>query len=71
MKGCAVKALQFTILTAARSKEVLQATWSEIDFDNKVWTIPAARMKGNREHKVPLSPQAVDFAALALYRGWQ
>ena len=60
-EGVSVKALTFAILTAARSKEVLQATWREIDFDNKVWTIPAARMKGNREHKVPLSPQAIDL----------
>ena len=60
-EGVSVKALEFTILTAARSKEVLQAKWSEIDFDNKVWTIPAARMKANRVHTVPLSPQAIDL----------
>lgn len=55
-------ALQLLILTAARTNEVLGAQWSEIDFDNKVWTIPGGRqgrMKGGREHRVPLGPQAV------------
>jgi integrase len=60
-EGISVKALEFTILTAARSKEVLQAKWGEVDLDSKVWTIPAARMKGNPEHKVPLSPQAIEL----------
>ena len=53
------RALEFTILTAARSAEALGATWDEIDFTNKLWKIPAARMKGSREHRVPLSPPAV------------
>ncbi len=55
-------ALQFLILTAARTNEVLGAQWSEIDLDNKVWTIPGGRqgrMKGGREHRVPLAPQAI------------
>ena len=52
-------ALEFTILTAARSGETLGATWDEIDLQNKVWKIPAARMKGGREHRVPLSPPAL------------
>ena len=52
-------ALEFLILTAARTSEVLSASWSEIDRDNCVWTIPAARMKAGREHRVPLSPQAL------------
>jgi integrase len=51
----AALALEFTILTAARSGEVLGARWNEIDFGRKVWTVPAARMKGGREHRVPLS----------------
>ena len=46
-------------MTAARSKEVLQAKWSEIDFDNALWTIPKERMKANVEHRVPLSTAAV------------
>jgi integrase len=49
------QALQFAILTAARSGEVRGATWDEIDLERAVWTIPARRMKGGREHRVPLS----------------
>jgi integrase len=52
-------ALEFCILTAARSGEVLGAKWSEVDLDKKVWTIPANRMKAAREHRVPLSSRAV------------
>jgi len=58
-EGVAAKALQFLILTAARTSEVANATWSEIDLAAKNWTIPAARMKAGAEHRVPLSPQAV------------
>ena len=53
------KALQFLILTATRTSEVLNAEWSEIDSDNATWTIPAERMKANREHRVPLSQQSL------------
>jgi integrase len=49
------QALAFTILTAARAGEVLGMTWQEIDLEARVWTVPAARMKANREHRVPLS----------------
>jgi integrase len=52
-------ALQFCILTAARTGEVIGARWAEIDFGSKVWTVPAARMKGGREHRVPLSCAAL------------
>jgi integrase len=52
-------ALEFLILTAARSGEVLGATWAEIDLAGKVWTAPAARMKAGREHRVPLSTRAM------------
>jgi integrase len=52
-------ALEFLILTAARSSEVLGATWSEIDFAAQVWAIPADRMKAGREHRVPLSGRAL------------
>jgi integrase len=52
-------ALQFLILTAARSGEVRGATFDEIDLQAKVWTIPASRMKAGKEHQVPLSTQAV------------
>jgi len=52
-------ALEMCILTAARSGEILGMRWSEVDFDKKIWTVPAARMKAAREHRVPLSPRAV------------
>jgi integrase len=51
----AVQALEFAILTAARSGEVFGARWDEFDLDRGVWTVPAERMKGAREHRVPLS----------------
>ena len=54
MQGVAARALEFAILTAARSGEVLGARWDEIDFRTKVWTVPPERMKGGREHRVPL-----------------
>ena len=58
-EALAARALEYLILTAARSGEVLGATWEEIDFDAAVWTVPAARMKAGREHRVPLSARAV------------
>jgi len=54
-EATAALALEFAILTAARSGEVLGARWAEIDAEEKVWTIPASRMKAGREHRVPLS----------------
>lgn len=59
VEGMAARALEFAILTAARSGEALGARWDEIDMAGKVWTLPAHRMKGGREHRVPLSPRAV------------
>jgi integrase len=53
------RAMEFLILTAARTSEVTGAKWSEIDLKAKVWTIPADRMKGGREHRVPLSTRLV------------
>lgn len=52
-------ALEFAIFTAARSQEVRLATWSEIDLDNGLWTVPAGHMKMRQEHMVPLSPEAL------------
>ncbi len=52
-------ALEFLVLTATRSGEVRKATWSEIDIDTKLWTIPAERMKARRTHRVPLSNRAL------------
>ncbi|GAA0567891.1 tyrosine-type recombinase/integrase [Halomonas salifodinae] len=57
------KALQFLIFTATRTSEVLRSDWMEIDLDNETWTIPADRMKARREHRVPLSRQAVELLA--------
>jgi integrase len=57
----AARALEFAILTAARTGEVLGATWSEIDLDARVWTIPAERMKSGREHRVPLVDRAIEI----------
>lgn len=54
-------ALEFAILTAARSGEVRGATWAEMDLTARVWTVPAARMKAGREHRVPLSARAVEI----------
>ena len=55
----AAMALEFVILTAARTGEVLGARWSEVDFKNAIWTVPGARMKGGRNHRVPLSRRAL------------
>jgi integrase len=63
-------ALEFLILTAARTTEVLGAHWSEIDFEDKTWTIPASRMKANAEHNVPLSPRAVQVLREAQTLSW-
>jgi integrase len=59
-KAVAAMALEFTILTAARTGEVLGATWEEVDFEKRTWTVPAQRMKAGREHRVPLSSRAVE-----------
>jgi integrase len=58
-KGSAARALEWIVLTACRSNEARRASWSEIDLDAKIWIIPASRMKGGREHRVPLSGAAV------------
>ena len=58
-EGVAPQALEFAILTASRTGEVLGAKWSEIDFEQKLWTVPGSRMKGGREHRVPLAAETV------------
>lgn len=58
-EGLAARALEFTILTAARSGETRGATWNEIGMEARVWTIPGERMKAGKEHRVPLSDAAV------------
>ncbi|VTU28399.1 tyrosine-type recombinase/integrase [Variovorax sp. PBL-E5] len=57
--GMGARALEFAIFTAARSGEVRGALWSEFNLKAKLWTVPAERMKGHREHRVPLSKQAI------------
>ncbi len=60
-EALAARALAFTILTVARTGEVVDARWPEIDLKAKVWTVPAERMKAKREHRVPLSDRAVEL----------
>jgi integrase len=55
----AARALEFLVLCASRSGEVLGAKWNEIDLEQKTWTIPASRMKAEKPHVVPLSPPAI------------
>ena len=55
------RALEFLILTAARTSEVLKADWAEFDLGNKLWTIPATRMKAEAEHRVPLTDRAIEI----------
>ena len=57
----AARALEFLILTAVRTSEAVGARWDEIDFDLMTWTVPAVRMKGHREHRVPLSPACIEL----------
>lgn len=68
-KATAALALEFAILTASRTGEVLGATWAEIDVARATWTIPATRMKAGREHRVPLCPRAVAVLEQAKLEG--
>ena len=54
-------ALEFLLYTGSRTNEVLGAKWEEIDFNNKIWTIPEERMKAGKEHRVPLSDRAIQI----------
>ena len=58
-EGIAARALEYAILTAARTGEIIGAQWSEMDLLDKTWTLPAGRMKAGREHRVPLSAHAL------------
>jgi integrase len=60
-EGVAARALELLILTAGRTGEVLGARWNEFDLSKAIWTIPAQRMKGGREHRVPLSAVGADI----------
>ena len=59
--GMAARALEFAILTAARTGEVVGATWDEMDLPTRVWVVPSKRMKSGRAHRVPLSDRAVEI----------
>jgi integrase len=59
--GVAARGLEFTILTAARTGETVGATWDEIDLKERIWTVPAGRIKGGREHRVPLTNHALEI----------
>ncbi|MEO0546805.1 MAG: integrase arm-type DNA-binding domain-containing protein [Pseudomonadota bacterium] len=59
VQGIAARALEFTILTAARTGEVISSKWSEFDLDASLWIVPALRTKSSREHRVPLSDSAL------------
>jgi integrase len=59
--GVPARALEFLVLTAARTGEVLGATWNEIDVTKRLWIVPGERMKGDREHRVPLCDRAVEL----------
>ena len=60
-KGTAAAALKFTILTAARTGETIGARWDEIDLAGKIWTVPAGRINGGKQHRVPLSDRALEI----------
>jgi integrase len=60
-EGVAALALEFAILTAARTGEVIGATWDEFDTERGLWTIPASRMKADKEHRVPLTARALEI----------
>ena len=61
MPGTASVALEFMLLTAARTGEAVGARWDEVDMANKVWTVPGERMKAGREHRVPLCTRAIEI----------
>jgi integrase len=61
MEGIPARALELTVLCATRTNETLGAKWDEINFEEKVWTVPAERMKGGHAHRIPLSDRAVEI----------
>ena len=71
-EAMAALALEFTILTACRTGEAIGATWAEVDLKKATWIIPATRMKGGKEHRVPLSPRVVEIleATKQLEKDW-
>lgn len=68
-QGIAARALEFLILTAARSGEVRGMTWAEVDLKARRWTVPAARMKAGKEHRVPLTERCIEvLGEMMLFR---
>lgn len=63
-EGISARALEFLILTNVRTKNVREATWNEIDLNNKIWIIPADKMKADKEHRVPLCDKAIKILSL-------
>jgi integrase len=61
MRGIAPVALEFAILTAARTGEVIQMQWGEVSFNDAVWAVPPEHMKAGKEHRVPLAPRALEI----------
>jgi len=61
--GVAARALEFAILTAARTGEVIGASWAEFDLEHRLWSVPGERMKAGREHRVPLNEGAMAVLA--------
>ena len=59
LDSLSARALEFCILTAARTAETIGMKWSEVDFEEHTWTVPAGRMKMGKEHRIPLSDRAV------------
>lgn len=62
--GMTSLALEFMLLTACRTGEVAAARWDEVDFESRIWTVPAKRMKAGREHRVPLCTRAIEILGL-------
>jgi integrase len=61
MSGVVARALEFTILTAARTNETLGMRWGEVSFHDAIWTVPAERMKAGKAHRVPLAPRPLEI----------
>jgi integrase len=59
--GVTARALEFAILNASRSGEVLGARWAEVDLDERLWIVPGSRMKSGREHRVPLASRSIEI----------
>lgn len=71
-EAVSARCLEFLILNACRLSEARNATWQEIDFDNRIWTIPAARMKAGKDHQIPLSDQSMALLEfMRLFQGGQ